>query len=350
MADIAVPCDSVVLLRLIYGAVAKSGIINPQDKLKVLEQFKITDELLNNHHFRFPHHLQIPFWQFLQAYTNDPCIGLHLSRHLPSYRGQVVEYFFYSSRTFGKALEKASRFYPIISDAIRIEFIKGPQESCIKIETKLDEQSYLRHFVECLVKGMCDFFGNVLERDFQPVRICFAHACYGDIHEYQQVFGCDVEFDCEDNRIIFDSALLNVASPHAEPELAKLHEVHAISQLQRLMRADLIRQLTDFFASNMMDQNINLGGAAEYLGLSVRQLRQELSDAGTSFNQTLAEYRCKSAKRMLADETIAIDDVVWKTGFSEPSTFYRAFKRWTGLTPLEYRKRKQRQGISSLNA
>lgn len=348
MADVAVPCDSVVLLRLIYGAVSQSGIIKPQDSIKVREQFKITDELLNNHQFRFPHNLQIPFWQFVESYCNDPCIGLHLSQHLPSYRGQVVEYFFYSSRTFGKALEKAARFYPIISDAIRIEFVKGTQQSEIRITTELDEKFYLRHFVECLIKGMCDFFSNVLERDFKADKICFAHACYGDVQEYQNILGCEVLFNAQYNSIVFDSALLNVTSPHAEPELAKLHEVHAISQLQRLMRADLIRQLTDFFAASITDQNINLGGAADYLGLSVRQLRQELSDAGTSFNQTLAEYRCKSAKRMLADETIAIDDVVWKTGFSEPSTFYRAFKRWTGLTPLEYRKRKQRQALTSL--
>jgi AraC-like DNA-binding protein len=343
LADLAVPCDSVVLLRLIYGAVAKSGIIKNSDKINVRQQFKITDELLSNHHFRFPHNLQIPFWQFLETYTNDPCVGLHLSEHLPSYRGQVVEYFFYSSRTFGKALEKAARFYPIISDAIRLEFIKGEHESEIKIHTQLDEDFYLRHFVECLVKGMCVFFSNVLERNFKPTRIYFAHACYGDIEEYEKVLVCPVEFNAVQNSIVFDSALLNVTSPHAEPELAKLHEVHAVSQLQRLMRTDLIRQLADFFASHMTDQNINLGGAAQYLGLSVRQLRQELSEAGTSFNQTLAEYRCKNAKRMLADESIAIDDVVWKTGFSEPSTFYRAFKRWTGLTPLEYRKRKQRQ-------
>lgn len=346
MADLAVPCDSVVLLRLIYGAVATSGIIKNPDKINVRQQFKITDELLSNHQFRFPHNLQIPFWQFIETYSNDPCVGLHLSEHLPSYRGQVVEYFFYSSRTFGKALEKAARFYPIISDAIRLEFIKGDTETEIKIHTQLDEQKYLRHFVECLLKGMCDFFGNVLEEPFKASRICFSHDCYGDIAEYQRVFNCDVQFNAPCNSIIFDSDLLNVTSPHAEPELAKLHEVHAVSQLQRLMRTDLIRQLADFFANHMTDQNINLDGAAEYLGLSVRQLRQELSEAGTSFNQTLAEYRCKNAKRMLADESVPIDDVVWKTGFSEPSTFYRAFKRWTGLTPLEYRKRKQRQNTT----
>ena len=67
----------------------------------------------------------------------------------------------------------------------------------------------------------------------------------------------------------------------------------------------------------------------------------QLAEAGTSFSQVLNDYRHQLAKRLLAKTDESIAEIVYLTGFSEPSTFYRAFKRWEGLTPVEYRRRKQ---------
>ncbi len=85
----------------------------------------------------------------------------------------------------------------------------------------------------------------------------------------------------------------------------------------------------------------SLETVAKRLNVPPRRLRTQLTDAGTSFNQVLADYRCRLAKRLLAHTAESIEQIVYLTGFSEPSTFYRAFKRWTSLTPIEYRKKKQ---------
>ena len=71
-------------------------------------------------------------------------------------------------------------------------------------------------------------------------------------------------------------------------------------------------------------------------------MRSRLTEADTSFNQVLADYRCYLAKRLLSRTEESIGDIVYLTGFSEPSTFYRAFKRWTDMTPVEYREYKRR--------
>jgi AraC-like DNA-binding protein len=71
--------------------------------------------------------------------------------------------------------------------------------------------------------------------------------------------------------------------------------------------------------------------------MAPRQLRYELQSAGTSFQNEINNYRRALAKRLLANSETSISEVVYLTGFSEPSTFYRAFKRWEGLTPIEYR-------------
>jgi AraC-like DNA-binding protein len=89
---------------------------------------------------------------------------------------------------------------------------------------------------------------------------------------------------------------------------------------------------------------VSLEDVAAHLGIKARTLRTRLAEAGTNFNQLLANYRCNLAKRLLASTDESIDEIVYLTGFSEPSTFYRAFKRWTDQTPIEYRNQKRQQG------
>jgi AraC-like DNA-binding protein len=72
--------------------------------------------------------------------------------------------------------------------------------------------------------------------------------------------------------------------------------------------------------------------------MSARSLQRRLGDEGTSFDAVIDELRRDLAHRYLADPRIAIAEVAYLLGFSEPSAFHRAFKRWTGATPSEARR------------
>ncbi|HBP69436.1 MAG TPA: AraC family transcriptional regulator, partial [Alcanivorax sp.] len=112
----------------------------------------------------------------------------------------------------------------------------------------------------------------------------------------------------------------------------------------------LVAQVNRLIAELLESGHANLEEVAERLGIKARQLRTRLADAGTNFNQLVADYRCKLAKRLLAGTDESIDEIVYLTGFSEPSTFYRAFKRWVGMTPIEYRKLKAEEDAAEAAA
>ncbi|MBF3348156.1 helix-turn-helix transcriptional regulator, partial [Pseudomonas aeruginosa] len=80
---------------------------------------------------------------------------------------------------------------------------------------------------------------------------------------------------------------------------------------------------------------------AARLGMPARRLRERLAMAGVRFNDLVTDYRCRLAKELLLKTDERIEVIVERTGFSEPSTFYRAFKRWVGETPVEFRRRGQ---------
>lgn len=77
---------------------------------------------------------------------------------------------------------------------------------------------------------------------------------------------------------------------------------------------------------------------AKRLSLSTRSLQRRLSEEQTSYNGLLAAVREEFAKRYLARGTLSASEVAYLIGFTEPPAFFKAFKRWTGLTPREFQE------------
>ena len=100
-----------------------------------------------------------------------------------------------------------------------------------------------------------------------------------------------------------------------------------------------MEQIRKVLSQRLELESCDLDDVAREVGLAPRRLRFELARAGTSFSQIVTDFRYALARRLLARTEESIDNIVYLTGFSEPSTFYRAFKRWSGLTPVQFRER-----------
>jgi AraC-like DNA-binding protein len=83
----------------------------------------------------------------------------------------------------------------------------------------------------------------------------------------------------------------------------------------------------------------DLATLARRFGSSPRTLQRRLGEEGTSFQEVLDQVRSEAAERYLADSSLSCAEVGYLLGFSEPAAFHRAFKRWRGVTPKEYRSR-----------
>ncbi|MEE4249987.1 MAG: AraC family transcriptional regulator [Alcanivoracaceae bacterium] len=330
--------DSGVLLRMAYKAMQNAGV----DADAVLAKVGLDKSILTLPELRTPHDAQEWFWQAMEEVSGDPHIGLHLGPHMPIFKGQVLEYLFLSSPTFGEGLKRALDYQRLLSDAANAELVDHGERMFLK---QMLWSKKLAHLNECASVGVIKFFSFVTDGAFIPIEVHFSHPRHADQREYERVFGCPVKFEMTDVGIFFDRKLMDLPSAHHEPELLQLHERLASEQMARLEKQDLVYQVSRLVAELLESGHANLEEVAVRLGIKPRQLRTRLADAGTNFNQLVAEYRCKLAKRLLAGTDENIDEIVYLTGFSEPSTFYRAFKRWVGMTPIEYRKLKSDEDV-----
>lgn len=326
--------DASILVKLASKAMGNAGIPVEQ----VFLQAGIALNATHDGRERTPNAMQQAFWSALERITDDSDIGLHLSEFMPVYRGQVLEYLFYSSRTFGDGLRRALAYQRLLTDVLAARLVVSGGQAALVDAT---DSSGQRHFAECLVAGVLRFFRHVTDGSFAPSAVHFMHLEGARPAEYERVYGCPATLGCSDGRIVFDAAILNHVIWQSEPSLLRLHEKMASEKLAQLQRTDLVADVASALGAGLEAGEIGLSDVARRLGMTERRLRSQLSEANTSFNQILTDYRSRLARRLLARTDENIEQIVYLTGFSDASTFYRAFKRWTNETPLEYRQRKR---------
>ena len=324
--------DSGTLVRLAHKGLINLGV----DADEVLRRSGLDPSELYQANLRTKFSGQPRFWKAAVELSGDPCIGLHLGEQMPVYKGQILEYLLLSSQTFGDGLKRVLNYQRLISDAIHGQVIESPIPC---LTSYFSEHQYATsHLAEAMVLGLIKAFQAVTDGTFKADRIVFNHPPNTDISEYERIFQCPVEFNANSFQLFFPASLLSYRSLYAEPELLNLHIQAADQHLAHLRQQDLIVEVRSLLGALLESGDTTLVKVAARLSVTPRHLRHQLDLAGTSFQRLLNDYRHRLARRLLSQTDEAISEIVYLTGFSEPSTFYRACRRWEGTTPIEYRR------------
>lgn len=285
---------------------------------------------------------QYRFWNTAQKVSNDRDIGLHVGEHFPVIRGSLIEYLFLSSSGFKVGLEKALNYQKLLSSAFHFSLFTNGHVAGIQ-----GFNHPVRHYLEIVISVILKFLKFITDDQFRPIKIYLPYEYGATLIEYKRVWGCEVELGCPDGKIIFDAALLNLKFDWYEPELFAIHETYAKRQMRQVEKYELISDIEQILADGLLESgNVQLTHVADKLNMKVNTLRACLTDIDTSFEKILTHYRIRTAKQLLASKEISMCHIVSVLGFSESSVFSRAFKRWTGETPLQYRKRKTAENDS----
>ena len=320
-----------VFLWMTWQAMQRMGL----DTASVFASVNLPDELPDPV-ARRANATQQRFWRAAEQASGDADIGLHVGAMMPPFRGHVLEYLFLSSPTFEAGLRRAHNYSSLLTNTFRWRLEVADGRAAL-----VGFDHPVRHFLECALAVTLGFLAQVTEGDFRASAIWLPHDKGAAAQEYERVYGCPVVLGQPQGAILFDAALLARPSPAAAPQLLALHEELAQQQLVSLQKRELVARVEKELGRLLEGGGLTLEAVAARLDLPPRRLRSELAQAGTSFNELVAAYRERLARRLLARTQESLDQIIYLTGFSEPAAFSRAFKRWTGETPTEYRQRKR---------
>ncbi|WP_336009480.1 AraC family transcriptional regulator [Acinetobacter calcoaceticus] len=326
--------DAGIFLWMTYQTMQKMGL----DAASIFASVNLPNQPPDKN-IRRDNSTQQRFWTAAEEISQDTDIGLHVGKQMPPFRGLVIEYLFLSSSTFGEGLQRVLRYQALLTDVFSLSLTINEDKAILS-----GFEHPVRHYLECGIGVFLNFFKYITDNEFKPSLITLPYQQGASPETYQEMWECPVILDQTKGTIVFPSVLLNKTSPAAEPELLKIHETLAEQQLLNLEKHQLIHAIERLLSNGLLESGqFDQKLIAEQLNRNPRTLRADLQAINTNYEKILNQHRGKLARRLLANTQETIDQIVYLTGFSEPSAFTRAFKRWTNETPSAYRHRKQKQ-------
>ena len=178
-----------------------------------------------------------------------------------------------------------------------------------------------------------------------PREVRFAHAAPDDVAPYAEFFGCAVHFGAEDHALVFRDEDLALPLANADAQLGAFLRRHAEGALAKRNKEDSpLDGVRRILAEELQRGVPAIDVVAARLATTERTLRRRLEREKTTFRALLDETRADLARAYVADASMPLAEVAFMLGFSEPSAFHRAFKRWTRTTPAAFRAGKPQRG------
>ena len=289
---------------------------------------------------RMPLAVEERLWERAAELTADPLFGLHAAAAIRPGAFDVLDYAVRTAPDLRAALHRLARYNRLVHDLASFEVL--PAGDAVRIEHRFDGAGArpCRQAAEFTMASLVVVASQMGSRPVQALAVEFAHAQPGPAEDYAVVFGVRPRFDAPVSCLVLSAEVLDRPVPAADPGLSRIVTAHAEQLLAAQDPAPdaLAAQVRRQLAEGMAEGPMTLTQVARRLHVSERSLQRRLDAEGTSFAQLVDEVRRDLALRYVADARIALGEVAYLLGFAEPSPFYRAFKRWTGMTPSAARR------------
>ncbi|MFT3923950.1 MAG: AraC family transcriptional regulator ligand-binding domain-containing protein [Myxococcales bacterium] len=250
--------------------------------------------------------------------------------------GDVTEYLAASSASWGEALEVIIRYARLLSDAADFCLHEHAERAVFELRTRARIGRPLGDFqVGLLALAARSWLGHL-----QSFEFWFAHPRPHDLGDYTRIFGLSpLRFDAPCDAVVFDRALLKTPLKESNQRLHAVLRRHADSLLSELPPLDLLTgRVRELVLQLLPVGKSDVRYAAERLNMSRRTLARRLKTEGASYREVVEEARHTLARRYLALPNLDVKEIAFLLGYSETAAFSRAFRRWAGQSPLQYRE------------
>jgi AraC-like DNA-binding protein len=326
---------STVMVRVLVDAVEQAGV--PREEF--LRSQSIEAARLAEVDGRFDLEEFASLGMRAMDLTRDEALGLHIAERAHENAFDLMSHLVAHAPTLREAFGLIRQFQRLLLDECGISLIETGNSAALQYHFVRTFERSDRMLAEFVVAAFLRFVRFFAGPSVAPQVASFEHARPAHHREYARIFGEVVRFDHPTTALTFDRALLDRVQLHQHPELYALLRSQAERALERVANglgpADQVKR---YLLARPPARIPDISTAARDLGLSARSLRRRLAEASTSYRSLVRATLEASAGHMLRDPRQSIQETAYALGFSNVGAFHRAFKRWTGMTPAQYRE------------
>jgi AraC-like DNA-binding protein len=275
--------------------------------------------------------------------TRDPNLGLHLAQRADLGSADVHFYAMLTSPTLGAAYGRLARYQRLIEGTGHLEVTIGPERATLSLNLP-DGLAATPQTAEFAVASWVRAGRMITGMEWAPLEVHFAHQASSNPQDHVRFFRSPVRFGMPGTRLLLARSLLDAPCVRADDTLMAVLERYAHDRLDAGAAADdIVDRVRSTLADELKGGEPTAAALAARLKMSPRTLSRHLAAAGTSFHDLLEGLRRELALRHLAGDQLSIAEIAFLLGFADLKAFHRAFKRWTGEKPAEFRKKGTRE-------
>lgn len=320
-------------VSLTLKIIESSGV----DPDPLMRKLRIDPQKIDDPNARFPYKRIDTLWAEAAALIDDPCFGLKAAIYWHPSHLNALGYAWLSSSSLRTAFRRFSKYMRMLTEGAAFELEEGSDGLSVVLRyNAISRQQPTRtDSAMAMLVAMCRANYGA---EFNPASVSLTHAAPDCSGKFFELFRCPVNFDAPDNQFTLTLESADKHLQSSNPLLSTLHDQYMINYLAQLDKTNIQERVRAVIIEQLPDGNINDCKVAEALYMNVRTLQRRLQKEQTTFKTQLNSVRQELADRYIRDSSKGLAEISYLLGFSEMSSFSRAFKRWTGETPSHYRE------------
>jgi AraC-like DNA-binding protein len=281
---------------------------------------------------------QVALWQLIAKGVSDPGFGVRMGASANIRDAGLLGYVMRYSATLESALGRLVRYGRVLNDAVE-STLEHPDSQHVAISQTHPELGIgLPLAIDYRLAALLAACRQITGVEIVPSEVSFAYEMRASTIEHARFFRCPLRFGEHRSRLVFAERDMHLPVRQGDETLAAYLSDYADQVLRSLVSGHSVSERVRSAIWNALsDGRPTLPRIASELQMPPRTLQRRLAHEGTSIQHEVEEIRKGMAMALVRDRTVSIDEVAFLLGYPEPSTLFRSFKRWTGMTPQQYR-------------
>lgn len=309
------------------------------DYRKLFREAGMDPAHLSDQNARFDFLSVTRLWDLALEKTQDPCFGIVVVNHWHPTSLHALGFSWMASPSLKEAFERLQRYVRIVNNAAAVDIKNQNSVTRLSLYNAVGLQHASIAAVDASLAVLVHMCRLNYGKDLDPVRIQTSRPepppnCLDRMNAF---FRGPIEFSCNENTIHFSAVAVEKHLPASNIELARANDKLIDEYLSHLDGTSVgIRtkaKITELLPSGSVSEE----KIAAILNLSVRSMQRKLKEEGSSFKELLNQTRQELAEQYIENSRLSINEITYLLGFSDPANFSRAFKRWHGVSPSQYR-------------